>query len=68
MTMRFVRKFRTASGPVAVQIVNRTGRTVTGIEHIGSAYTNAERGVLLTKAEQELCLGQQSYDLGDVEQ
>ncbi len=68
MAMRFIRKVRTASGAVAVQIVNRTGRTVTGIEHIGSAHTDAELGVLLAKAERELRPGQQAFDLGDEEQ
>lgn len=68
MAMRFIRKVRTASGAVAVQIVNRTGRTVTSIEHIGSAHTNAELGILLAKAERELRPGQQVFDFGDVEQ
>ena len=68
MAMRFIRKVRTASGAVAVQIVNRTGRTVTGIEHIGSAHTDAELGVLLAKAERVLRPGQQAFDLGYVEQ
>lgn len=68
MAMRFIRKVRTASGAVAVQIVNRTGRTVTGIEHIGFAHTDAELGVLLAKAERELLPGQQAFDLGDLEQ
>lgn len=54
MTMRFIRKVRTKSGAVAVQIVNRTGRVVTGIEHIGSAHTDAELGILLVKAEEQL--------------
>jgi len=67
MAMRFIRKVRTASGAVAVQIVNRTGRTVTGIEHIGSARNDAELGLLLQKAEEELRPGQQAFDLGDLE-
>jgi len=50
-----------------VQIVNRTGRTVTGIEHIGSAHNDAELGLLLQKAEEALRPGQQAFDLGDLE-
>ena len=65
--MRFIRKVRTASGAVAVQIINRTGRTVTGIEHIGSAHNDAELGILLTQAEERLRPGQQAFDLGDLE-
>ena len=68
MTMRFIRKVRTKSGAVAVQIVNRTGRVVTGIEHIGSAHTDAELGILLVKAEAQLHPGQQTFDFGDIEQ
>ena len=50
-----------------MQIVNRTGRTVTGIEHIGSAHNDAELGLLLQKAEEALRPGQQAFDLGDLE-
>lgn len=64
--MKFIRKVRVASGALAVQIVNRTGRTVTGIEPLGAAHPDAELGVLLTKAERELLLGQQAFDLGIV--
>ncbi|PRA06991.1 hypothetical protein CQ019_06540, partial [Arthrobacter sp. MYb229] len=42
MGSRFIRKVRTASGAVAVQIVDQTGRTTTSVEHIGSANTDAE--------------------------
>ena len=34
----FVRRVKTASGATAVQIVHKRGRTVLGIEHIGSAH------------------------------
>lgn len=67
MAMRFIRKVRTASGAVAVQIVNCTGHTVTGIEHIGSAHNDAELGILLAQAEARLRPGQQAFDLGDLE-
>jgi len=68
MGSRFIRKVRTASGAIAVQIVEKNGRTVTGIEHLGSAHPDAEFGVLLAKAERELLLGQQAFDLSVVEQ
>lgn len=50
-----------------MQIANRTGRAVTGIEHIGSAHNDAELGLLLQKAEEELRPGQQAFELGDLE-
>ncbi|MGP5721278.1 IS1634 family transposase [Glutamicibacter arilaitensis] len=68
MGSRFIRKVRTASGAVAVQIVNQTGRTTTSVEHIGSANTDAELALLLRSAEQRLHPGQQTFDLGDVVQ
>src|SRR5665647_3438006 len=48
---RFVRKVRTASGAVAVQVVTRRGRQVEQFEHVGSAHTNAELALLLTAPE-----------------
>lgn len=68
MTMGFIRKVSTKSGAVAVQIVNRTGRVVTGIEHIGSAHTDAGLRIILVKAEAQLQPGQQTFDFGDIEQ
>src|SRR6478736_6496501 len=47
---RFVRKVRTASGAVAVQVVTRRGRQVERIEHVGSAHTDAELALLLRAA------------------
>jgi hypothetical protein len=46
----FVRKVRTASGAVAVQVMRKAGRRDEVIEHIGSAHTDAELGVLLERA------------------
>ncbi|MGP9490700.1 IS1634 family transposase, partial [Glutamicibacter sp. AOP5-A2-7] len=59
MGSRFIRKVRTASGAVAVQIVDQAGRTTTSVEHIGSANTDAELALLLRSAEQRLHPGQQ---------
>ena len=46
----FVRKVRTASGAVAVQVMRKTGRRDELVEHVGSAHTDAELGVLLERA------------------
>lgn len=37
MVPRFVKKSRTASGAVAVQVVSKDGAVVVGVEHLGSA-------------------------------
>jgi Transposase DDE domain len=66
MVSRFVRKVRTASGAVAVQVVTRRGRQVERIEHVGSAHTDAELALLLAAARERLSLGQDVLDLGDV--
>ena len=58
---RFVRKVRTASGAVAVQVVMRRGRQV---EHVGSAHTDAELTLLLAAARERLSPGQDVLDLG----
>ena len=50
MASRFVRKVRTASGAVAVQVVSKTNGVV-GIEHVGSAHTDAELRLLLRAAQ-----------------
>jgi hypothetical protein len=63
---RFVRKVRTASGAVAVQVVTRRGRQVKGIEHVGSAHTDAELALLLASARDRLAAGQEVLDLGQV--
>jgi len=51
MGSRFIRKVRTASGAIAVQIVEKNGRTVIGIEHLGSANTDEDLAVLLASAK-----------------
>lgn len=67
MGSRFICKVRTASGAVAVQVLDQIGRT-TSVEHVGSANTDAELALLLRSAEQRLHPGQQAFDFGDVEQ
>ena len=66
MVSRFVRKVRTASGAVAVQVVTRRGRQVERIEHVGSAHTDAELALLLAAARERLSPGQDVLDLGDL--
>jgi hypothetical protein len=61
---RFVRKVRTASGAVAVQIVTRRGRQVERVEHLGSARTDGELALLLAAARDRLTPGQDALDLG----
>lgn len=48
--MAYVRKVRTASGAVAVQVARKEAGKVVIIEHVGSAHTDAELGVLLQRA------------------
>lgn len=45
-----MRKVCTVSGAVAVQVMRKAGRRDEVIEHIGSARTDAELGVLLERA------------------
>ena len=50
--MAYVRKVRTASGAVAVQVACKNSGKVQVIAHVGSAHTDAELGILLEKARQ----------------
>ena len=45
-----MRKVRTASGAVAVQVMRKAGRRDVLVEHVGSAHTDAELGILLERA------------------
>ncbi|QQS02081.1 MAG: IS1634 family transposase [Austwickia sp.] len=62
-----MRKVRTASGAVAVQVVTRQGRDVVEVDHVGSAHTDAELELLVAAAEDRLRPGQQVLDLGPLE-
>ena len=66
MVSRFVRKVRTKSGAVAVQVVTRQGREVLGIEHVGSAHTDEDLALLVAAARDRLLHGQAALDLGEV--
>jgi hypothetical protein len=46
----YVRKVRTASGAVAVQVARKDSGRVVILEHVGSAHTDAELGILLERA------------------
>jgi len=61
-----VRRVQTASGATAVQIVHKRGRTVLGIDHIGSAHDDEQLAVLLRAAQSRLHTGQQILPLEDV--
>ena len=56
--MTYVRKVRTASGAVAVQVVRKHRGRREIVAHVGSAHTDAELGVLLERARR-LTLGDQ---------
>ena len=56
--MVFVRKVRTASGAVAVQVVQKLRGRREILAHVGSAHTDAELGILLEKAR-AMALGNQ---------
>lgn len=48
--MAYVRKVRTASGAVAVQVVRKRRGQRTILAHVGSAHTDAQLGILLEQA------------------
>jgi hypothetical protein len=60
----FVRRVRTGSGAVAVQVVEKIRGRVVVIEHVGSAHTDAELGLLVERARGIVTVGQQAFDLG----
>ncbi len=59
-----MRRVRTASGAVAVQIVTREAREVVEIDHVGSAHTDAELALLIEAARERLRPGQDAFDIG----
>ncbi|MGQ4617851.1 IS1634 family transposase [Nocardia sp. R7R-8] len=60
----FVRRVRTASGAVAVQVVAKVRGRVVVVEHVGSAHSDAELGMLIEYARGVVAAGQQELDLG----
>ncbi len=61
-----MRRVRTASGAVAVQLVVKDRGEVVDIEHVGSAHTDAELALLLASARERLAPGQQTLEFGDL--
>jgi hypothetical protein len=66
VSSRFVRRVRTASGAVAVQLVVKDHGAVVEVEHLGSAHTDGEFALLLATARERLQPGQQELDLGEL--
>lgn len=58
-----MRRVKTASGATAVQVVHKRGRTVLGIDHIGSAHDEDQLAMLLQVARSRLNAGQQVLPL-----
>lgn len=52
--MSYVRRVKTASGAIAVQVVDKLHGRITRIRHIGSAHTNAALYLLLARARKQL--------------
>jgi len=59
----YVRKVRTASGAVAVQVARKDRGRVVVLAHVGSAHTDAELGILLDAARQIVVGEQESLDI-----
>lgn len=59
----FVRRVRTGSGAIAVQIAEREGGRDRVIEHLGSAHTDGELAVLMQVARERIHPGQDELDL-----
>lgn len=61
--MAYVRKVRTASGAVAVQVVRKHRGQRTILAHVGSAHTDAQLGILLERARQIAAEDQGALDI-----
>ncbi|OBY29330.1 IS1634 family transposase [Mycolicibacter kumamotonensis] len=61
--MAYVRKVRTASGAVAVQVVRKHRGQRTILAHVGSAHTDAQLGILLERARQIAAADQGVLDI-----
>jgi Transposase DDE domain len=59
----YVRKVRTASGAVAVQVVRKHRGQREILAHVGSAYTDAELGILLERARRIAAGDQEVLDI-----
>ena len=61
--MAYVRKVRTTSGAVAVQVARKDSGRVVILAHLGSAHTDAELGILLERARGIVTEGQHALDI-----
>ncbi len=61
--MAYVRKVRTASGAVAVQVVRKHHGQRTVLAHVGSAHTDAQLGILLERARRMVAEDQGVLDI-----
>ena len=61
--MAYVRKVRTTSGAVAVQVARKESGQVVILAHLGSAHSDAELGILLDRARGIVAGGQQAFDI-----
>lgn len=58
-----MRRVKTASGAIAVQIVHKRGRRVVGIDHIGSAHDDDQLALLIQTATQRPHVDQHALEL-----
>lgn len=58
--MTFIRKVKTSSGAIAVQIVRKSSGRIVKVEHLGSTHTNEELKILMSLAKRRLQGRQQS--------
>lgn len=61
----FLRRVKTASGAVAVQIVEKKHGTRRILEHLGSAHSEAEVAALMLVGREKLAAGQPVLDFND---
>ena len=66
MVSPFLRKVKTASGAMAVQIAVKEGHRDKVIEHLGSAHTQAELAALMEIGRRRIAPGQLALDLSPV--
>jgi len=59
----YVRKVRTTSGAVAVQVARKQSGRLVILAHLGSAHTDAELGILLERARRIVAGDQQALDI-----
>ena len=58
----FIRKKKSKNGTIAIQIIYKRGRIVTGLKHIGTAHNDVELEMLLALAHEKIHEGQLALD------